>query len=168
MVYLQQQQKNGTGILLLRGLVLWTKTIFFVCWLDDCLIALKLSKNAPISKLFSFFYLRLIVTELRFMRVRTWHCTDFFHFHLFWLFLCISIYLSWHLRIPFYCGNHSSSVKHTIALDKTQNKTLQRLANSCRAKSSPEASKPFHLTSSTPQTWLQGHFECTFYLQQNM
>ena len=25
-----------------------------VCWLDDCLIALKSSKNAPISKLFSF------------------------------------------------------------------------------------------------------------------
>ena len=27
---------------------------FFVCWLDDCLIALKFSKNAQISKLFLF------------------------------------------------------------------------------------------------------------------
>ena len=30
------------------------KKFFFVHWLDDCLIALKSSKNAPISKLFSF------------------------------------------------------------------------------------------------------------------
>ena len=47
--------------------------------------------------------------------------------HLFWLFLCISIYLSLRLLIPYYCGNQSLSVKHTIALDKTQNKTLRIL-----------------------------------------
>ena len=31
------------------------KNDFFVFWLDACLIALKFSKDAPISKLFSFF-----------------------------------------------------------------------------------------------------------------
>ena len=51
MLYLEEK-KTGTGILLLLGLVLWTKKNVF--WLDDCLIALKFSKNAPISKLFSF------------------------------------------------------------------------------------------------------------------
>ena len=33
-----------------------------VFWLDDCLIALKFSKNAPISKLFSFLSFRYGVT----------------------------------------------------------------------------------------------------------
>ena len=29
---------------------------FFVSWLDDCMIALKFSKNAPILKLFLYVY----------------------------------------------------------------------------------------------------------------
>ena len=67
-VYLQKK-KTPLAIEVYAFYYYGPKFFFVLCRLDDCLIALKFSKNAPISKLVFVFELQFFVTELRFTRV---------------------------------------------------------------------------------------------------